>query len=130
MRIEINEKGGVDFETPIFMNNRQRKIFFDGIKEIFGDIQIHNIEELDRNIGDIKRYPKKWTPDELVYLFSDKSHEEIADILGRKFFSIKSKRAIWLLPFHTWATKNGFVKKGHIEDLKEAIIRYEKWKKE
>lgn len=115
----------VDFETPIFMNDNQRKKFIKGMENIFGEIETHEIEELsiDRVAG---KHPKKWKPEELIHLISGKSHEEVARILNRKSFSIRSKRGIWVLPFTTWARKNGYMKDGHIKNLKEVIIEYGK----
>ena len=118
----------MDFEAPLFMTDNQRKKFLEGMKKIFGNIITHNVRELDKEMGEIERHPQKWTPEELVYLLSDKSHEEIGRILHRDYFSIKSKRGVWLAPFYTWATKHGYVKEGHIKNKIGAIKEYERSK--
>jgi hypothetical protein len=124
MRVEVDPEGYVDFEAPIFIREHQLEKFIKGLEEIFGNVKVHEIDELP-----IDKAPpgtlKKWTPEELVYLVSDKSHEEIASILDRESFSVRSKRGVWLLPFTMWARKKGYYKEGHWVKIDEAIKEYE-----
>lgn len=119
----------IDFESPFYMDDDQLDVFIEGMQKIFSRIKEHEIKELDREISDVERHPQKWTPEELVYLLSDKSHEEIAKILNRENFSVKSKRMVWLLPFRNWALKKGYIIEGHFKNLKEAINEYERTKR-
>jgi len=126
MKVFVNNNGLVDFETPIFMTDEQFQTFSEGMNNVFGNITIHKIEELEKTMGDIERHPKEWKPEELVHLLSDKSHEEVAKTLGREYFSVKSKRGVWILPFKNWAEKNGYIKSGHYPNLRKAIEDYER----
>lgn len=125
MIIEINKEGYVDLQAPIYMTSEQKLKFIKGMMDLFGAVKFPEVKELDKEMGVIERHPQKWTPEELVYLLSDKSHEEIGVILKREPFSVKRKRGVWLTPFYNWATKHNYVKKGHIDRIKEVVEAYE-----
>jgi hypothetical protein len=128
MEVLTSKDNRVDLESPIFMTDEQFKLFADGLNDIFGEVEVHEVEELDKNMPDIDRTPKAWKPKELVHLLSDKSHEEVAGILGRKPFSIKSKRGVWIGPFMNWAESRGYIKGGQIVDKFKAVSEYESTK--
>lgn len=119
----------VDFESPFYMTEEQLKVFQAGMKKIFENVKSHDVKELERQASDVIRHPQKWEPEELIHLLSDKSHEEVASLLNRKSFSVKSKRMVWILPFRNWAVKNGYIKSGHFTNLKKAIEEYEQQEK-
>jgi len=111
MEILIGDKY-VDFEAPIFMTDEQREKFVDGIKKIFGDVQIKNVEEQivemlkpSGTIIDWKN-PKNLFP----LTMGNLNEEEIADKLGidrKHIFAIQLKRASFISEIYDWATKKG-----------------------
>jgi|YelNatPaOPRAMG01_1025707.scaffolds.fasta_scaffold15494_10 DNA-directed RNA polymerase specialized sigma subunit len=112
MKILINKNGYVDFEAPIYMTDKQREYFINGMKKIFKDIQIKHI------IEQIKEMPERETvaivdwknPKNLLLLTKGLTEEEIADKLGigrEHTFAIRLKSADFLLPFYNWARKKG-----------------------
>ncbi len=125
MIIYVDKDGKVDLEAPIHMTDEQREIFSSGMKEIFGKLAIYNIEELEKNMSETERNPRKWLPEELLYLLEDKTHEEVASILKREPFGVRIKRGIWVGPFQAWALKKGYIKAGKIINTREAIFEYE-----
>src|SRR3989338_7395891 len=107
LKIEYTADGWVDLKTPIFMTDKQFLKFEIRMKEIFENIDFHDIEELDKQMGDRNIKPKRWTVEELCLLVDDKTHAEVAKLLGREPFSVRSKRGVWLPEFLKWARKNG-----------------------
>ena len=118
MKIITNNKGFVDFEAPIYMNDFQKDEFLRGMREIFEEINVKQIKEKLKEMDEIERHPKKWTINELALLVEGKSNEEIAEITNRTPFGVQIKRGSWLLHIQSWAKKKG---KSNIteDDIKE-----------
>jgi hypothetical protein len=112
MEILINENGYVDLKAPIYMTEEQRKCFIEGMKKIFTDVQVIDVEE------QIVEMPKReakpvvdWkNPKNLYLLTKGLTNEEIARELGvsdEHIFAIQLKRAEFVPKIQQWARKKG-----------------------
>lgn len=107
MRIET-KNGYVDFEAPIQMTETQREKFISFMRENFDDVEVEQVEEKYKEMGERKSTSKEWTPDEFLLLLTPKSNEDVSAMTDRSMMSIKMMRGHFVADFMVWAKKKGY----------------------
>lgn len=112
----------VDFEAPIYMNEKKQEEFVNGMKSIFGDrILVANIIENKKVITNIERHPKKFDLAGMILLAnSGLAQEQIASELKKTSFAIQMKRGPFLMELMTWAKKKNLSKLNE-KDVREFL---------
>ncbi len=102
----------VDLECPIYMSERQKNKFIDGMKSIFKDsIVVENIIENKKEMDNVEKHSRKFTEsDELILADPSLSNEEVANKLGKSAFAIQMKRGPFFMELQEWAKKKGKTK--------------------
>jgi len=111
----------VDFEVPITMTEEQKKRFITFCKETFDDVEVVEIAEKSKEIGDRKSTNKSWKPEDIALLFSGKSEEELSEKLERSTMSIRMARGSILPEVTAWAKKKGKSLPLSEEDIKSFL---------
>jgi len=139
MKILIGDNNNVDFDSPIEMTEDQKSKFVSFLKTIFSVVKIEDTEELrTERIGD-KFFMKEWTPEEYaVLLDTEKTTDEVAEMLGRTWMSADIKRGGFIPDFLAWTSQKGkdllkddlkiMIKEFMKEKEKEILSRREKRK--
>ena len=58
--------GIVDLEFPVQMNESQKEKFLAFFKKINPSIEVINVKEMDKNVGERESHPRKWELPELA----------------------------------------------------------------
>jgi len=99
VKILIGDKEYVDFEKPIEMSKKQKEEFIKLLKSIFSPslVKEEHIQKTFRDwrIGERKKYPREWLPEEYDILLSSGSHEEAARKIGRSQMAVFIKDGEW-----------------------------------
>ncbi|MEM5803241.1 MAG: hypothetical protein QW350_00705 [Candidatus Aenigmatarchaeota archaeon] len=126
VKILIGDKGYIDFEKPVRMNEKQKDDFINLLKNIFSPTVII-IEEIRgfRNwrIGEKKSYPREWTAEEYEILLNGDSHEEIAKKLGRSPMSVLIRDGVWRPKLLRWCQQKNknLLTENNLEIIKEFL---------
>ncbi len=115
----------LDFEAPVFMAGEQEDAFLEGLREIFSDVEVVDVHEPMKEYSGSDSENKKWSPDELLPLLSDKSHSELAALLDRTPFSVRHKRGQWLSEFISWTETKGYDLSSDTESIMRMIEEHE-----
>jgi hypothetical protein len=107
MRI-LTKENYVDFEAPIYMTEDQRKKFLAFMKEEFIYVEIGEVEEKSKEMGERTITNKDWTPYEFSLLLSPETNEELSAKTDRSMMSIKMMRGHFVPEFMVWARKKGY----------------------
>jgi len=115
----IKHKNLIDIDAPVYMTKLQRGKFISGMKDIFGEsIEVKEVIEKKKEMGEISRNPKKFTVSDLICLTDPNfNNDEIAIKLKKSKFAIQMKRGPFLIEIREWAKKKG------IEILNEKEIK-------
>jgi|TARA_Y100000310_G_C20568544_1_gene756819 hypothetical protein len=109
MKLFYNNKGFVDFEAPIFLDDEVFKKFCEGLSHIIDEeINIKEITEKHKVMKDVKREMRKWSEDELFELLSPASNGELMIKLNRSAMSIHMRRGEFVPSFMSWAISKGY----------------------
>ena len=120
MRILIKDHY-VDFEAPIQMTEEQRKKFISFMKSEFEDVEIEEVEEKTKEMGERELTSKKWAAKELSLLLSPEGNEELAVKTNRSVMSIKMMRGHFVPEFMVWARKKGYSLPVKLEVIEEFL---------
>ena len=85
----LTKNNYVDFEAPIQMTENQRKKFISFMKEQFEDVEVEQVEEKYKEMGERKNTSRDWTAEEFLLLLTPKSNEELSAKTERSMMSIK-----------------------------------------
>ena len=108
MKIITHEDGYVDLEAPINMSDEQIENFISFMKSLFPGIEVEDIEEPIKDVGDREITQKNWTVDELTLLLGPNDNDELATKMGRTSMSVLMQRGHFVPEFMVWAKKKGY----------------------
>lgn len=92
MKLLIGDKGNIDFDSPVVMDEHQRKKFIDFLKNMFKVVKVEETDHLRiERIGD-KFFTKEWTSEEYALLLELEDTNKVAEMLGRSWMSVDIKR--------------------------------------
>ena len=102
----------IDLECPVYMSEKQKNKFIDGMKSIFNEkLVVQNIIENKKEMDKVEKHSKKFTEeDELILADSSLSNEEVAQLLGKSSFAVSMKRGPFLMELQEWAKLKGRTK--------------------
>ncbi|MBU3905181.1 MAG: hypothetical protein KJ906_03470 [Nanoarchaeota archaeon] len=122
MIITIRHDRYVDFKIPPWASEEQTKKIIKYMEQNFPGIKRREVDEPPRYTGEKgETTSKKWTPKDIVLLFSDLSNEEIANKLKRSKASIDLTRGAKTTEIIAWAKKNGKKMPIGINTIKECM---------
>jgi len=128
MKLLIGDKGNVDFDSPVTMNEAQRKKFIDFLKNMFKVVKIEEIDTFrTERIGD-KFFMREWTSEEYATLLELENTNKVAEMLGRSWMSVDIKRGAFIPDFLAWTSQKG--KDPLKDDVKELIKEFMKEKED
>ncbi len=128
MKLLIGDKGNVDFDSPVAMNETQRKKFIDFLKNMFKVVKIEEIDNFrTERIGD-KFFMREWTSEEYATLLELEDTNKVAEMLGRSWMSVDIKRGAFIPDFLAWTSQKG--KDPLKDDVKELIKEFMKEKEQ
>jgi len=115
MRILYNKSGLVDFEAPIFLSQENKEKFISGMKDIFrSELEICSIIEKDKEMGEIDRHPRKFSPQDYIDLLtSSLENEDVAKKFNKTEFAIQMKRGIILPKFQKFCENHSIKMPSH-----------------
>tara|TARA_Y100000310_G_scaffold343193_1_gene449731 strand:+ start:2085 stop:2483 length:399 start_codon:yes stop_codon:yes gene_type:complete len=119
MKFFVNENY-IDFEAPIQMDEDQFNKFIDFMKDLLeGNVEVNNIPEKHKEIGDVQRESRNWTSEEFFLLLSPLSNEELQKKLNRSNMSVVMMRGNFVPEFMSWARKKGY----DSERITETVVK-------
>ena len=128
MKLLIGDKGNVDFDSPVAMNETQRKKFIDFLKNMFKVVKIEEIDNFrTERIGD-KFFMREWTSEEYATLLELEDTNKVAEMLGRSWMSVDIKIVAFIPDFLAWTSQKG--KDPLKDDVKELIKEFMKEKEQ
>jgi len=117
----LTKNNYVDFEAPIQMTENQRKKFISFMKEQFEDVEVEQVEEKYKEMGERKNTSRDWTAEEFLLLLTPKSNEELSAKTERSMMSIKMMRGHFVADFMVWAKKKGYTLPVKIDVIKDYL---------
>lgn len=128
MKILLGDKGNIDFEDPVKMDDDQQKKFFTFLQNMFKVVKFERVDEFrTERIGD-KFFMREWTFEEYANLLEIEDTDKVAEILGRSWMSVDIKRGGFIPYFLAWTSQKG--KDPLKEDVKPLIKEFMKDHKE
>lgn len=124
-KILVGNKGYVDFDQPVKMNEKESEQFIQLLKNIFdlSIIEINSADEFrDWRISDKILYPRTWTAEEYEVLLKSSSTHEAVEKLGRSDMAVIVQDGIWRPDFLSWCEKKG--KNPFAKDIIPTIKEY------
>ena len=118
----VIKNGFFDLGDPVYMDEEKRERFIQEMKDISGELEIINVEEIvppGPGGGD----QHKWGPGDLVKLFHGMTLKELVTELNRTDMSVGMKMVKFVPEVTKWMKENGITQFPPTEELIERYIR-------
>jgi len=107
MKVLVGNNGNIDLDGPVEMNRKQRKAFFELMRDMFAVVQEEksNVVRFER-LGN-KMFLRQWGPEEYALLLEIEDTKIISEKLGRSWMSVDIKRGEFFSNFMIWVQRKG-----------------------
>ncbi len=107
MKVLVGNNGNIDLDGPVEMNRKQRKAFFELMRDMFAVVQEEksNVVRFER-LGN-KMFLRQWEPEEYALLLEIEDTKIISEKLGRSWMSVDIKRGEFFSNFMIWVQRKG-----------------------
>ena len=127
MKILIGDRGGVDFDAPIKVSDKQKNEIIKFLKDMFKVIIVEETDYFRTERMGEKFFMREWTSEEYAVLLEIEDTDKVAEMLGRSWMSVNIKRGDFIPDFLTWTQRKG--KDILKDDMKKLVEEFMKEKK-
>jgi len=124
MKVLVGNNGNIDLDGPVEMNRKQRKAFFELMRDMFAVVQEEksNVVRFER-LGN-KMFLRQWEPEEYALLLEIEDTKIISEKLGRSWMSVDIKRGEFFSNFMIWVQRKGKnIIDDNVKDLIEEFLK-------
>ncbi len=126
VKIFVDKNGGVDFEAPIYMSDRQKRLFIAFMKKLVPNIGVkYDVPEKEKNMGDRETAPRDWTKSDYTALINGfldgKSERELSSELRRSEMSLWMKAGEIVPAYLAWDKEYGHDIKKRAERVRKFV---------
>jgi hypothetical protein len=109
MKILKGDKGNIDFESSLQLNEEQKERLINFLREIFYHVEVRESENFRvERLGANNAFNKEWEQEEFELLLKlDVPNKEVSRKLGRTWMSVEMKRISFIPEMMDYAMKKG-----------------------
>jgi len=139
MKILKGDKGNIDFENPLELNEIQKERFINFLKEMFHHIEEREVKTPRINRIGSKTFSRAWDDEEYELLLQiDETNNSVSRKLGRSWMAVNMRRLDFVPRMMQYASKKGIniynidikeLVKNFLEEHKDEIFKRKERKK-